>query len=170
MIIIVRVCGRLGLGLRIFREIERPFDAAAADCAGRSEQSEKVDEFAHGNEQVKNTILTEGETMDESAFDTLVEAELQRIELCLENCGIDLDIEPKAGAVLEVELENGARLVINRHTAAREIWVAAKSGGFHFRFREDGRWWSSREGVELYETLSRLISEQAGQTVRLCPG
>lgn len=107
--------------------------------------------------------------MEESAFNALAEAELARIEAALEACGAELDIEPKPGGVLEVEFENGAKLIINRHSAAREIWVAARSGGFHFR-PQDGRWVSGRDGAELYAMLSALVSEQSGTAVTLAAG
>ncbi len=102
--------------------------------------------------------------MEESAFNALAEAELERIEAALEGCGAELDIEPKPGGVLDVEFEDGSKVIINRHSAAREIWVAARSGGFHFR-PEDGRWVSGRDGAELYAVLSRVVSEQSGMTV-----
>lgn len=102
--------------------------------------------------------------MDESAFSELAEAELVRIEAALEACGADIDIETMPGGVLELEFENGSKMVINRHLAAREIWVAAKSGGFHFAPR-DGAWIAGRDGSELYATLSRLVSEQSGAEV-----
>lgn len=107
--------------------------------------------------------------MEESAFIALAEVELARIEAALEECGLDLDVEPKPGGILEVEFENGSKVIINRHTAAREIWVAAKSGGFHFR-PQDGGWVAGRDGAELYATLSRVIGEQAGTRVTLVPG
>lgn len=107
--------------------------------------------------------------MDESEFNALADAELLRIEAALEACGADLDIEPKPGGVLEVEFENGTRIIINRHSAAREIWVAAKSGGFHFRPVEGG-WLAARDGAELYAMLSRLVGEQAGCAVSIAPG
>lgn len=99
--------------------------------------------------------------MDEAAFNALAEAELQRIETRLEACGVDLDLELKAGGVLEVEFDNGSKLVINRHSAAREIWLAAKSGGYHFRHHDD-RWVAGRDGAELYATLARVVAEQSG--------
>jgi CyaY protein len=107
--------------------------------------------------------------MDETAFNALAEAELARIEVALEDCGVDLDIEPKPGGVLEIEFDNGSKLIINRHSAAREIWVAAKSGGFHFR-PEGGRWVASRDGAELYALLSQLVSQQSGSPVTLGAG
>lgn len=106
--------------------------------------------------------------MEESAFNALAEAELARIETALEDCGVDIDIEPKPGGVLELEFDNGSKMILNRHTAAREIWVAAKSGGFHFRPQE-GRWVSARDGAELWAMLTALCTEQAGEPVRLAP-
>lgn len=107
--------------------------------------------------------------MEESAFNALAEAELVRIEAALDACGAELDIENKPGGVLEIEFDNGSKMIINRHTAAREIWVAAKSGGFHFR-PENGRWLASRDGAELYAMLSALVSQQSGTPVELMPG
>jgi CyaY protein len=104
--------------------------------------------------------------MEESTFNALAEAELARIEEALETCGIDIDVEARPGGILEVEFEDGSKIIINRHSAAREIWVAAKSGGFHFR-PEDGRWIAGRDGAELYALLSRVVGEQAGQAVEL---
>lgn len=107
--------------------------------------------------------------MEELEFNALAEAELERIEAALEDCGADIDIEPKPGGVLEIEFENGTKMIINRHSAAREIWVAAKSGGFHFR-PEGGRWVATRDGAELYALLSELVGEQSGTKVTLSAG
>lgn len=106
--------------------------------------------------------------MDESAFTALADAEMTRLEAAIEACGADLDLETLPGGVLELTFEDDTQVVINRHVAAQEIWVAAKSGGFHFAPRE-GQWVSGRDGSELYATLSRVISEQSGETVSLQP-
>jgi CyaY protein len=102
--------------------------------------------------------------MDESEFEALAEAELARIEQAFEACGVDADIEAKAGGVLEIEFADGSKMIVNRHGAAREIWVAARSGGFHFR-RDGDRWRNTRDGSELYASLSRLAAEQCGEPV-----
>ena len=99
--------------------------------------------------------------MEESVFNAMAEAELARIETALEECGADMDVEPKQGCVLEIEFDNGSKMIINRHTAAREIWVAAKSGGFHFRPVDDS-WRDTRDGSELWAMLSALVRAQAG--------
>lgn len=106
--------------------------------------------------------------MEESAFNALAEAELARIETALEACGADIDIEPKPGGILELEFDNGSKMIINRHTAAREIWVAAKSGGFHFRFQGES-WVNTRDGRELWAMLADLVAAQADQPVQLNP-
>lgn len=104
--------------------------------------------------------------MEEREFNGLAEAMLRRIEDAIEVCGADLDLEVKPGGVLEVEFEDGSKVIINRHTAAREIWVAARSGGYHFR-PEGGGWIGTRNGEELMAAIGRCLSEQAGAPVRL---
>lgn len=102
--------------------------------------------------------------IDESQFNAAAEATLARIESALDKIDAELDYEVQAGGVLELAFADGSKIIVNRHTAAREIWVAAKSGGFHFR-PENGRWIGTRDGVELFEALSRLISLQSGEDV-----
>jgi CyaY protein len=106
--------------------------------------------------------------MDETEFAAAAERILERIERALEESGIDADTQLKEGGVLELEFADGSRMVINRHGAAREIWVAARSGGFHFRW-DAGAWRDTRDGAELFAALSRLISAQSGQPVLLRP-
>jgi len=107
--------------------------------------------------------------MNETQFNALAETMLARIEAALDAASIDIDYEVMPGGVLELEFEDGSKIIINRHTAAREIWVAAKSGGFHFRYEnaDDGRWVGTRDGVELMAMLSQVISQQAGEKVTL---
>lgn len=106
--------------------------------------------------------------MDESEFTVAAERALERIERALEESGVDADVELKEGGVLEIEYPDGSRMVINRHGAAREIWVAARSGGFHFRW-DGAAWRDTRDGSELFAALSKLVSAQSGQAVRLKP-
>lgn len=107
--------------------------------------------------------------MDEAAFNALAERELDRIEnafeALLESGEVDIDVELQPGGVLELEFDDGSRMVINRHSAAREIWVAAKSGGFHFRPDAHGQWTDTRSGEELWAALRRLAGAQAGTSL-----
>jgi CyaY protein len=104
--------------------------------------------------------------MNEAEFDRLASATLQAIEQRLEASGVDADFEQKEGGVLEVEFADGSKLIVNRHAAAREIWLAARSGGFHFRW-DGSAWRDTRDGTELFAALSRAASQQAGHAVRL---
>ncbi|HEV8106561.1 MAG TPA: iron donor protein CyaY [Burkholderiales bacterium] len=104
--------------------------------------------------------------MDERQFEALAGEALRSIERALEQSGVDADIELKDGGVLELEFGNGSKIIVNRHGAAREIWVAARSGGFHFRW-DGSAWRDTRDGAELFAALSRLVSAQSGTGVIL---
>ena len=87
--------------------------------------------------------------MDESEFGSARRAALEAIERALEAAAVEADFELKEGGILEIEFDDGSKIIVNRHGAAREIWVAARSGGFHFRW--DGTAWrDTRSGEELF--------------------
>ena len=104
--------------------------------------------------------------MNETEFQALSETVLQRIERALEHSGVEVDFELKEGGVLEMEFDDGSKIIVNRHGAAREIWVAARSGGFHFRW-DGAAWRDTRDGTELFALLSRLVSLHSGTGVIL---
>lgn len=109
--------------------------------------------------------------MEEREFVALADAQLARIEAALDRLlaggAVDFDYELKPGGIVEIEFaEGGGKMIVNRHAAAREIWVAARSGGYHFK-RQDGGWVGTRDGADLATVLSRCLSEQAGTSVRL---
>jgi CyaY protein len=106
--------------------------------------------------------------MTDSEFEALADAALERIEQSIEASNLDVDLESKAGGLLEIEFDNGSKMIINRHGAAQEIWVAAKSGGFHFRW-DGSAWRDTRDATELFAALSRLVSAQGGRGVVLRP-
>ena len=102
--------------------------------------------------------------MDPVEFEAAADAALELIEQAFER--LELDFERKEGGVLEVEFDDGSKIIVNRHSAAREIWVAARSGGFHFR-RDGAAWRDTRSGDELLGALSELVSDQLGRRVLL---
>lgn len=108
--------------------------------------------------------------MEEREFMAAAEAELARIEAALERAlesgEVDFDFELKPGGIIEIECANGTKIIINRHGAAREIWLAAKSGGYHFRL-DGGRWLDTRDGSELLASVARALSGQSGTAVAL---
>ena len=104
--------------------------------------------------------------MTESEFEALAEGTLSAIERSLEASGVDADTQTKGTGVLEIEFENGSKMIVNRHGAARELWVAARAGGFHFR-HDGSAWRDTRDGTELAAALSKLVSAQAETPVIL---
>jgi iron-sulfur cluster assembly protein CyaY len=104
--------------------------------------------------------------MTPSEFDSLADAMLERIARAVEESGADCDCEPKGSGVLELEFADGSRIVVNRHSAARQIWIAARSGGYHFRW-DGSDWVDTREGSELLAALSKLVTEQSNRAVVL---
>jgi len=82
---------------------------------------------------------------------------------------LDLDVETRRqGNVLNLVFDNGHQIVINSQAPLMEMWLAARSGGFHYRF--DGtNWKDTRGGPDLPQALSIVCSEAAGQplTVKL---
>lgn len=71
----------------------------------------------------------------------------------------------RAGNVLTFEHEDGAQIVVNRHTANGELWIAARSGGYHFVRNAAGQWFSLRENRDFFAVLSQVLSETAGREI-----
>jgi iron-sulfur cluster assembly protein CyaY len=103
---------------------------------------------------------------DESAFVALTERVLAAIGAALDAAPADVDWSENDG-VLTIEC-GGRRIIVNRHVPNRELWVAAPSGGFHFRLRE-GTWRDTRSNEELGATLRRLLLEPSGASVDIPP-
>ncbi len=105
--------------------------------------------------------------MNESEFDKRATDTLLRIEQAVEESGADIEFEG-TGGILTLEFGNGSKIIINKQAAAKQIWVAAKSGGFHYG-HVNGRWINDQGGGELMNELSRLVREQSGEDVTLGP-
>jgi CyaY protein len=104
--------------------------------------------------------------LSESEFIAAADATLDAIAAALDDAQAadDADLDwNRADGILEIE-GDADKLIVNRHVANREIWVAARSGGFHFAAR-DGRWRDTRNGEELGAALARLIEAHTGAAV-----
>jgi CyaY protein len=121
--------------------------------------------------------------MEESEFHKRVDAILGIVEAAMDDTESDIDAEFNGG-ILTLTFENGSKIIVNRQTPNREIWVAAKSGGFHFRHdmryeknagednekanlpqQELTSWHNTRSGESLADLLTRVVSEQAGEVI-----
>jgi len=108
--------------------------------------------------------------MGESEFLAQAEATLDAIESALDDLNDQdvLDVEcSRSGNVLEIEfIDNGSKIIVNSQAAMQELWVAARSGGYHYR-QKDGVWLNTRDGSELLTALSEMVSTQGGAPVKL---
>jgi len=102
--------------------------------------------------------------LDDSDFIAAADATLDAIgralDAALAKSDLDLDWTQNDG-ILTIEGDDGGKLIVNRHVPNREIWLAARAGGFHFR-PLDGRWRDTRSGDELGAALARLLKSQMG--------
>jgi CyaY protein len=96
---------------------------------------------------------------DESDFSALADRVLQAIGKALDMADADVDWTINDG-VLTIDCGASGKLIVNRHVPSREVWVAAKAGGFHFR-ASDGEWRDTRDGSTLGAALGSLLRAQA---------
>lgn len=105
--------------------------------------------------------------MTETEFNDRVDTLLERIEDAVDGSGADIDFETSAG-ILSLSFADGSRIIINRQTPLRQVWVATRGGGFHFGYEPARQSWvNASDGEELFAALSRFCGEQAGEPVSL---
>jgi CyaY protein len=101
-------------------------------------------------------------------YHTLTSAVLASVEAnldaWLEDDLIDIDAQ-RTGGLLEMRFPNGSTIVLNTQPPLQELWLAARSGGFHYKY-VNGAWRGTRDGRELFEVLSVCASEQGGKALR----
>ena len=107
--------------------------------------------------------------MNESEFNDIVDEILVDIEDAVEevcdDTNADIDYETTSG-ILTLTFTNGSQIIINRQAPLKQIWVAAKQGGFHFDFDDENEQWLCA-GKELFNALSEYCSDQAEQSINL---
>ncbi len=105
-----------------------------------------------------------GDQGQNAAFADRIEALLSGIEATIDRLSDEIDIDLlRTGNVLTLTFENQHRIIINSQEAAQEVWVAARSGGFHFRLNDaTDHWTDTRSGEDLRVALGRLIEIETG--------
>ncbi len=107
--------------------------------------------------------------LTDSAFIAAADATLAAIgdalDAALEASDLDIDWSLNDG-ILQIEDEAGGKLIVNRHVPNRELWIAARAGGFHFAPR-DGAWRDTRSGEELASALTSLVAAQCRLSLKL---
>jgi CyaY protein len=114
------------------------------------------------------------ETIDDKQFYQLGSNLLQSIEVALETADdeldLDLDVERQGGNVINIRFRDKSVIVVNTQPPLHEIWVAAKSGGYHYRWAgtmANPLWLDTKTGKELLSDLTEFASAQAGQAVKI---
>lgn len=109
--------------------------------------------------------------MTEVEFLERAERTLAAIEAAVEAAAESVDIEAsRAGNVLTLELADRSKVIVNSQAPMQQLWVAARSGGYHYALADDGLWRDTRDGSELFAALSKTLSVQGGAPLRLTPG
>ena len=108
--------------------------------------------------------------MNESEFREVAEQTIEDIQNAIDNSGSDIDYD-EIGGVLTLEFEDGSKIIFSKQGAMNQLWMAAKSGGFHFDYNQEAQQWicDSGDKEELYSMLSRLATEQANEEIKLSP-
>ncbi len=108
--------------------------------------------------------------MTETEFLRLVDTTLSHIEEVFEQAGqqTDVDVEcSRSGSLLEIEfLANRSKIIINSQAAISELWVAAKSGGFHYR-HDGSTWRNTRDQSDLMAALQDIALSQGNLPINL---
>ena len=79
----------------------------------------------------------------------------------------DVDIDnQRTGGMVTLTFSNHSQIIVNLQKPLQEIWMAARAGGFHYKFN-GGQWLDTKDGREFFANLSRYASEQAGQPLVL---
>jgi CyaY protein len=130
-------------------------------------------EYSMQDSNMKPANLTV-ETIDDKQFHQLGSNLLQSIEVALEAADdaldLDLDVERQGGNVINIRFRDRSVIVVNTQPPLHEIWVAAKSGGYHYRWAGTlaaPLWLDTKTGRELLADLSEFASAQAGQAITI---
>jgi CyaY protein len=114
-----------------------------------------------------NPVVAPAAGLSDSEFNRLAQAALASIEATvdrwLDTDVVDIDSQ-RTGGLLELSLPGGSKIIINTQPPLRELWLAARAGGHHYR-QVAGRWLDTRDGSEFFDALSRHVSAQTGQAL-----
>ena len=110
--------------------------------------------------------------MTDLEFMDRAELLLQAVEQCCDriNDATDADVDnQRSGGMVTLAFSNRSQIIINLQKPLQEIWMAAKAGGFHYKFNS-GQWLDTKDSSEFYANLSRCASEQAAQPLVFSAG
>lgn len=104
--------------------------------------------------------------MNESEFNQRVDQTLLAIEEAIDESGADIDYENVAG-ILTLTFEDDSQVILNRQVAAFQLWLATRSGGYHFDWDEEQGWRRDSDGTPLQQLLNENLTLHAGEPIAL---
>jgi CyaY protein len=106
--------------------------------------------------------MTDSEYMDRA------EALLARVEAACDriNDESDADVDnQRVGGMVTLTFPGGSQIIVNLQKPLQEVWMAARAGGFHYKF-DGSRWMDTKGNGEFFANLSKYASEQAAQPLK----
>lgn len=105
--------------------------------------------------------------MQASDYHKHVDETLERVQRRLEAFDPDVLDYATSDGVITLEFPDRTRYVLNRQTAASQMWFAAGARAWHYSWdAARGAWCDDRDGHELLENVARVISAKLGRDVK----
>jgi CyaY protein len=101
--------------------------------------------------------------MNDTEYHQIVDEVFNQLEETIDDSGADIDFEI-IGNVMNLEFSDRSQIVINKQEPMKEIWLASKSGGFHFSYIDD-KWICSKTGSEFFSFVKNECGKQAGEDI-----
>lgn len=89
-----------------------------------------------------------------------------QVDQWLQDDTVDIDAS-RSGGMLTMTLPNRSQVIVSMQPPLRELWIAARSGGFHFRWAGSQNWLDTRSGEPFLSVLSACLSEQSGLPLKV---
>ncbi len=108
------------------------------------------------------------ENMTESEFTQRIDDTLIAIEEAIDAAGADIDYESASG-ILTLTIEaNGSQIIINRQTPVKQLWLATRTGGYHFDWSDEvNGWLRDSDGTPFVQMLQQALQDQGAETIDL---
>lgn len=101
--------------------------------------------------------------MNDTEFHQLVDIQFDTLEKLIDESGADIDYEV-IGNVMNLEFDNRSQIVINRQEPMHEIWLASKTGGYHFQFKDE-KWICSKTEKEFLQLVKEECEKQSDEEI-----
>lgn len=116
--------------------------------------------------------MTASSALSDTQYHALTQSLLggieSQVDRWLQDDVIDIDTH-RTGGLLELSFPDGSKIIVNTQPPLHEVWLAAKGGGFHYRW-DGARWVDTRDGAEFLAVLSHHATQQGGRALRFSPG